>query len=135
MQYLVGMDWATFLKKAKKAKIKLLFDWRSLFHIDSLYHTRFPPIIKLTKSNGRIQFSQCGNFRIYLPFRIYVKSIFGIAKVLKTAILTFLWLWSLILLMFCDVSGLKLIKNKIQSLWNCKNGSFWTTLIFKFGFT
>ena len=36
MQYLVGMDWATFLKKAKKAKIKLLFDWRSLFHIDSL---------------------------------------------------------------------------------------------------
>ena len=34
--------------------------------------------------NGKIDsFTQCGNFRIFLPFRFYVKSIFEIVEVIK----------------------------------------------------
>ena len=41
--------------------------------------------------------AQCGNFRIFLSFRFYVKSIFENLEVLKLLVLPFLGLWILLI--------------------------------------
>ena len=71
-----------------------------------------------------------GNFRIFLPFRIYVKSILVSLKPSKTAILT---IWETVNFEFLrsfDIFKCGILpKIKIQSLQNCWNSIFWPSEI------
>ena len=80
--------------------------------------------------------TQCINFRIFLSFRFYVKSILENLEVLKMPIFAILGALNFVDLLNCSIQKVqKCIKIKIQSLWMCQNGRFCTSRIPKIDFT
>ena len=71
----------------------------------------------------------------FLSLRFYVKSISGIAKAETVPFLQFRGSGFQYLAYFSPLKLHKFVKIEIQSLWNCQNGSFWTSTIHKIDFT
>ena len=75
-------------------------------------------------SNAKLQSSQCGNSRIILPLRNYVKSILGMVKLQEPATLTFLEVLNLISMNFCIFWRQKFTNMRNSELLKLQKGQF-----------
>ena len=91
-------------KSAKKRHFmpRSFFDWCHLVTTDTLF----------------IWIPQCGNSRIFLPLRFYVKSILSISEAPKLLFWQVSRLWFLILVNFCPQKLLKLTTLENPSVQN-----------------
>ena len=76
------------------------------------------------KCSAEVRIPQCGNFRIFLPIRFYVKSRLENAEPQELPISLIERLWILIFFNFCTLRRLKLAKNQNFVSKIAKNGSY-----------